>query len=186
MSTEAFCGAICYDKATPLESLLAAVREGLARRPDLRLAGLVPRLGERHSNGRQSMLLDDIVRGDAVCISQDLGPGSRGCILDADGLAQARMRLSEAIALRPDLLIVGRFAKEEVEGRGIRPEIAEAIVAGIPCLVAVSEGNLAAWMAFAGDEVTRQLPAVAAAIVAWVETICQRSPARQTEDTDPA
>ncbi len=167
------CGTIVYRREHAIEDLLANVRAALARRPGLRLAGLVPRLGERISNGRQSMLLDDLVRGDALCISQDLGPGSRGCILDADGLAQARVRLSEAIALHPDLLFLGRFAKEEVAGRGIRAEIGEAIVAGIPCLVAVGDTNLPAWLEFAGEEVTWRLAPEVEAIVGWVDSLAR-------------
>jgi molybdate transport system ATP-binding protein len=162
--------AIVYQRGAPLEEALAEVRDRLLARGDLRLGGVVPRSGESLSNGRSALLLDDIGQGDTIVISQDLGPGSTGCILDSDGLARARLRISEAIAAKPDLLFVGRYAKEEVAGHGIREEIGEAVLAGIPCIVAVEEKMLASWREFSGGEFTA-LPADAEAILGWVESL---------------
>lgn len=159
---------LTYAKGAPLEHTLAAVRDRLAARGDLRLGGVIPRLGEPLSNGRSSLWLDDIRRGDSIVISQDLGPGSNGCILDTDGLTRARMRISEAIGEHPDVLFVGRFAKEEAAGRGIREEIGEAVLAGIPCIVAVEERSMQAWVEFAGDDFAL-FPAEVEPLVRWVE-----------------
>lgn len=159
---------VVYVKGGPLEETLAAVRDRLVARGDLRLGGVIPRLGTPLSNGRSSLLLDDIGRGDTIVISQDLGPGSSGCILNSDGLAQARMRICEAIEARPDVLFLGRFAKEEVAGHGIREEIGEAVCAGIPSIVAIEQRTMASWTDFAGEDFV-VLPVEVEAIVRWVE-----------------
>jgi molybdate transport system ATP-binding protein len=168
--------AVVYQRGAPLEEVLAEVRDRLAARGDLRLGGVVPRYGAPMSNGRNSLLLDDIGRGDTLVISQDRGPGSAGCILDADGLARSRARLAEAIEAEPDVLFLGRFAKEEVAGHGIREEIGQAVAAEIPCLVAIEERTLDDWRKFAGEDFVL-LPVDVAAILGWVESIypCQGS-----------
>lgn len=162
--------AIVYRHGTPLEDILGAVRDRLMARGDLRLGGVVPRFGERLSNGRAALLLEDIARGDTIDISQDLGPGSTGCILYADGLARLRVRVAEAIEARPDILFLGRFGKEENAGRGIREEVGLAVAAGIPVVVAVEEKIVPGWIEFAADDYV-PLPADADAIVAWVNTL---------------
>lgn len=163
---------IVYEADDALEQILAAVRDRLAELPNVRIAGLVPRLGPQHSNGRASFWLDDIARGDTIALSQDLGPGSTSCILDAGGLAAARVRLAEAIATRPDLVVFGRFAKEEIAGRGIREEIGLALAHDVPSLVAVEQTMLPGWIDFAGEDWTR-LPADTDAIVAWFAALAR-------------
>ncbi|NEW99072.1 DUF2478 domain-containing protein [Rhodopseudomonas sp. BR0G17] len=164
-----------YEPGDALEEILAAARDRLVGLPRVRIAGL----GPRHSNGRASFWLDDIVRGDSIALSLDLGPGSTSCILNADGLATARMRLAEAIAGRPDLVFFGRFAKEEIAGRGIREEIGLALVQDVPALVAVEQAMLPGWIAFAAEGWT-MLPADADAVVAWFTALAAE---RQSADT---
>ena len=157
---------IVHTSGDPLEQTFAAVRDRLAARPHTRIAGVVPRNGAPHSNGRLSFWLDDITRGDSIALSQDLGPGSTSCILNPDGLATARVRLAEAIATRPDLVLFGRFAKEELAGRGVREEIGLAVAEGIPALVAVERSMLPGWIEFAGDD-WAELPVDVDRIIAW-------------------
>ena len=57
-----------------------------------------------------------------------------------------------------DLLFVGKFAKQEAAGHGIREEIGAALIADIPTLVVLREGQLDAWRAFAGDDWQRLAP----------------------------
>lgn len=161
---------IVHTSGDPLEDTFAAVRDRLAARPKTRIAGLVPRNGAPHSNGRLSFWLDDIAQGDSIALSQDLGPGSTSCILNPDGLAAARVRLAEAIATRPDLVLFGRFAREELAGRGIREEIGLAVAEGIPALLAVERSMLPGWIEFAGEDWT-ELPVDVDGIVAWYDAI---------------
>lgn len=88
--------------------------------------------------------------GPSVRISQSLGAGSKGCRLDPGALEDAVHRVSRAIEWA-DLLIVNKFGKQEAEGRGFRPVIAEALGAGLPVLTAVAADQAEAFHAFAGD-----------------------------------
>uniref|UniRef100_Q07KW5 Molybdenum ABC transporter ATP-binding protein n=1 Tax=Rhodopseudomonas palustris (strain BisA53) TaxID=316055 RepID=Q07KW5_RHOP5 len=165
--------AVVYRAGDALENMLAAVRDRLVTRPATRIAGLVPRNGPPHSNGRASLWLDDVGRGDSIALSQDLGPGSTSCILSADGLATARVRLAAAIATRPDLVLFGRFAKEELAGRGIREEVGLAVADDIPALVAVEQSMLPGWIEFAGEDWS-ELPFDLEAIVGWFDALTSK------------
>lgn len=73
-------------------------------------------------------------------ISQDLGPGSDGCRLNAGALELATAQVqSDFEALGADLMLLSKFGKQEVEGRGFRQLIAEALAAEVAVLVAVGE-----------------------------------------------
>jgi hypothetical protein len=161
---------IVHDKGDPIEAAFAGARDRLLARGDLRVAGVVPRLGAPHGNGRPSMWLDDILTGEEIPISQNLGAGSDACCLDPNGIASLTMRLAAAIETAPDVLLCGRFAKEELAGRGIRVPLAEAIDAGIATVVAVDRNHLEGWIAFVGDDWTPIAPDPEA-IVAWVATL---------------
>lgn len=157
---------VVYEPGYDVEPLLAAVRDRLAARGDLRLGGVVPRSGDLLANGRHAMLLEDVVSGTATAISQELGAGADSCILDVDGLTRARLAITKAIDDGVDLVFVGKFAKQEAAGHGVREEIAQAMIAGIPTLVVMRDGQTGAWGEFAGDD-HATLPPDADAIVAW-------------------
>lgn len=157
---------VVYEPGYDVEPLLDAVHARLAARGDLRLGGVLPRVGEPLSNGKGTMMLENIATGVATVISQDLGAGSDSCTLDIDGMLRARSAIVTAIEQGVDLLFVGKFAKQEASGHGVREEIGEAMVAGIPTLVVMRETQREAWVAFAGDD-QRELPPDVDAIVAW-------------------
>ena len=117
-----------------------------------------------------TLYLDDIGMQRQVCIFEDRGPQARGCRLDTAGLTVAAGWLREAIEARPDVLFVNRFGRHEGEGRGLREEIALAVAAGIPIVVAVNRQYLRQWRAFAGETLT-PLPLDAGEIADW----CRRA-----------
>lgn len=166
-------GAILYDPEIEIEPILCAVRDALAARNDLRLGGVVPREGDLLANGRHAMLLEDVVTGTSTSISQELGAGADSCILDLDGLTRARLAIAAAIAAPVDLVFVGKFAKQEIAGHGVREEIGAAAAAGIPTLVALRDTRIDDWRAFAGDAFTALAPDVDA-IVAWALRVTGR------------
>jgi len=55
------------------------------------------------------------------------------------------------VASDVELVIVNKFGKTEAEGRGLRSEIAEAILASKPVLTAVSTRIYPAWQSFTGS-----------------------------------
>ena len=106
-----------------------------------------------------------------IRISQSLGPMSSGCRLDPAGLEQA-VALVEASLHQgnPRLLIVNKFGKHEVEGRGFRPVIGTALSMGVPVLAAVSPKNRDAFHAFA-DGFSHLLPSDEESILTWCQTV---------------
>lgn len=136
------------------------------RAAGLPLAGAVQTNVERDPAHKCDMDLHILSGHDVVRISQDLGRLSRGCRLDPAGLERAVGLVGAALADRPALLIVNKYGKQEIDGRGFRPLIGEALAEGIPVLTAVNRGNVDAFLAFAADRAA-PLPADADAILAW-------------------
>ncbi|NLH82652.1 MAG: DUF2478 domain-containing protein [Phyllobacteriaceae bacterium] len=165
---------VVYEPGYAVEPLLDAVHDRLAARGDLRLGGVLPRVGAPLSNGKGSMMLESIATGVATVISQDLGAGSDSCTLDVDGMLRARTAIVSAIEEGVDLLFVGKFAKQEASGHCVREEIGEAMIAGIPTLVVMRETQRDAWTAFAGDD-QLALPPDVDAIVAWALAVTGRA-----------
>ncbi len=147
------------------DRLLAELAQELLAR-GMAVAGVVQINRETQSDRHCDM--DLVVLGHAhhVRISQDLGPLSRGCRLDAQGLETAVGLVMADLSRAPALVIVNKFGKSEAEGRGFRMVLAEAMVAGIPVLTAVNTGNLPAFLEFAGD-LGELLPADAGILLDW-------------------
>lgn len=165
--------AVIYEPGREIEPVLGDAIEALGRGGKVRIGGVVPRWGRPLSNDRREMLLEEIGSGVAMTISQDLGPGADSCILDTDGLTRSRLAISAAVARGVDVVFVGKFAKQEAAGGGVREEIGEALSAGIPTLVALREAQLEAWSSFAGDDWTRLDPTVES-IVSWAVAIAEK------------
>lgn len=117
----------------------------------LRLAGVVQRDTPRAGRTSCDMTLEELSTGVAIAISQDRGPLARGCRLDLSEMARAIQLASAALQAAPDLLVLNKFGKTEVEGGGFRPLIAEAVRYGVPVLIAVPYRNIEPWRAFAGE-----------------------------------
>lgn len=88
--------------------------------------------------------------GPLLRISQSLGPGARGCRLDAGALETAVATVARSLEAGADVLLVNKFGKHEAEGRGFRPLIAEALARDVPVIVGVNALNLPALEDFAG------------------------------------
>lgn len=161
---------VVYAGDFEIEPVLAEVCARLRAAAKIRLGGVLPRYGDLLANGRHEMLLDDLTTGAAISISQQLGAGAESCILDVDGLTRARLAILAAVESGVDLLLAGKFAKQEAAGHGVREEIGAAMVADIPTLVVLREGQLGPWSEFVGDEWSR-LPPEADAILAWVDRV---------------
>jgi len=133
------------------DELIAAVADRLTAK-GLRLAGTVQSNHDRPDRKKCDMDLRVLPDGPIVRISEDRGDLARGCILDSGALEQTvfevERRLDDA-----DILIVNKFGKREAEGKGLTPVIAEALHRDIPVLVGVNGLNLAAFLAFAGEEI---------------------------------
>ena len=149
------------------DRLLADVARALLAQ-GMAVAGVVQENVEKPQGGPCDMVLHVLMRDHTVAISQDLGPYSKGCRLDASALEEAAGLVEQAMAdTEPALLIVNKFGKQEAEGRGFRPLIGEALGRGIPVLVAVGEQNREAFDAFAGD-IGENIAAEPSAVMGWI------------------
>ena len=133
------------------DELIAAVADRLTAK-GLRLAGTVQSNHDRPDRKKCDMDLRVLPDGPTVRISEDRGELARGCILDSGALEQTVFEVERRLD-GADILIVNKFGKRESEGKGLASVIAEALHRDIPVLVGVNGLNLAAFLAFAGEEI---------------------------------
>lgn len=134
------------------------------------LAGVVQINSDTDPATRCEMDLHVLALDTRVRISQRLGPLSRGCRLDPQGLAEAVGMVERALDQGPRLLLINKFGKAELDGSGFRPAIGRALAAGVPVLTAVNEANRAGFEAFSAGMGTA-LPARVAQVVDWCMTL---------------
>ncbi|MEQ5870971.1 DUF2478 domain-containing protein [Sagittula sp. NFXS13] len=148
--------------------LLADIADTL-RAQGLSLAGAVQVNRDTDPALKCDMDLHILSGKDVIRISQNLGTLSSGCRLDPAGLEQAVGLVTAALDHAPSLLIVNKYGKQEIDGRGFRPVIGEALMRDIPVLLSVNAGNEAAFLDFAG-ELAQRVPATRDGILSWVST----------------
>jgi nucleoside-triphosphatase THEP1 len=146
------------------DALIAEVAT-LLEAAEVRLAGTVQSNHERPDRRKCDMDLRVLPDGPIVRISEDRGELARGCILDSGALEQTVHAVQQRLP-GAEVLIVNKFGKREAEGKGLVPVIAEALDRGLPVLIGVNGLNLAAFLAFAGEEVTA-LPSDPSQIAGW-------------------
>ena len=156
---------ILVDRGIPGDAVFDRVAARL-RAQGLRVGGLVQREGPAPEGCCAAMDLEELDSGRLIRISQDLGPGARGCRLDPRGLAEAAIAAETALARGLDLLVINRFGKGEADGGGLRAVMAAALDAGVPVLTAVRPPYAEACTAFHGG-MAAELPADEAAVLAW-------------------
>lgn len=137
------------------DKLMFSVAETL-RNEGWALAGAVQINEETLPTEKCNMDLHVLAMDRVVRISQNLGALSKGCRLDPAALTTAVGLAETALAKHPQLCIVNKFGKAEIDGNGFRPLIATALGEGIPVLTTVSKGHLPAFLAFVdgmGEEI---------------------------------
>ena len=157
--------AIRYAGGVAIDDLLQEVAEGLAA-SGVRLGGFIQQASVENDDCCAVMHLRDLRDGSRVTISQELGPGAKGCRLDPAALARVAARLEETLEADIEILVLNRFGKAEAEGGGLCATIQKAIGTGIPVLLAVRDEQADAWTRFHGG-LGLDLPAERAAIVDW-------------------
>ncbi len=126
---------------THLRAFAAALR---AR--GVRVGGLA-QVTERDAAGRKvRMDVIDVASGAPHDIMQKLGPDSKACSIDTQGLAGASTVLRAALARGVDLLIVSKFSHLEAEGQGLAHEMFAALAERVPVLTLVPESHALDWL----------------------------------------
>ena len=124
--------------------------------------------------GRCEMVLEILRANDQLLISQDLGPMSKGCRLNTSALEQAVGLVMTSLAKqKSDMLIINKFGKQEVDGRGFRHAIAMALEEEVPVLVMVRPESLQNFQDFIGDMGQEIVPDLQA-IMLWVKGVLGR------------
>ena len=142
--------AVIYRPEDDVDALLLSFARSL-QREGRRLGGVVQRNWRNECGPARLMAVVDLMTERQIPICQDLGSGSGACQLDEASLADAAQAVRRAVASDVELVIVNKFGKTEAEGRGLRSEIAEAILASKPVLTAVSTRIYPAWQSFTGS-----------------------------------
>jgi Protein of unknown function (DUF2478) len=164
--------AIIYDEGEPIDALFAGLREVLAAR-GFRVGGLLQEpCGE-------SIFVTHIDSGKRIDLMQDLGACAEGCRLDTSALAEAAGLLAQSLAAAPDLLLVSRFGRVEMEGGGLLNEIGAAFLAEIPTLIGVETRRAPGWRDFSGD-CAETLPCSLDAALEWWEALASHGPRRRS------
>jgi hypothetical protein len=148
------------------QALLEAFAQDLRKR-GVAVAGVTQTRVLDAATGRRRIVLRDIVSGALWPISQDLGPGSVACNLDADGLARACASIESATRAGVDLVVISKFSKQEAERGGLADAFRAAISSGAPIVTAVSPHFLEEWSVFAGHLAHYVEPDLAALIDWW-------------------
>jgi nucleoside-triphosphatase THEP1 len=157
--------------------ILDAARRLRAR--GVKLGGLVQHNVEKDGTDCAEMLLEDLVSARRVSISLRRTKGSPGCRLDPAGLAEAAALGTQGITSGVDLVIISKFGAQEAAGKGLREELALAVMSATPLLTSVSRRLLPAWEDFIGENWT-MLPPDLAAVEAW--GIASLSPSRHLRE----
>lgn len=157
--------AVVYTPSDPIEDLLLRVAQALLTR-GLRVGGVLQHDLAAIANDPCAMDLEDLHSGERFALSQDLGRGSEACRLDPASLAHAAVAVQRALADGVDLVMFNKFGAQEAGGAGLRDEMGQAVVAGVPMLTAVGERFLPEWEAFTGGAATL-LPPDDASVLAW-------------------
>jgi hypothetical protein len=160
-------GYVISDGRGAVDRLLTDVA-GILQDRGANLAGVVQINTEVQTMHRCDMDLQVLGADQVVRISQRLGNDALGCRLDPQGLEEAA-GLVEAGLGPQALLIVNKFGKTEIDGRGFRPVIARALDGGMPVLVGLNRGNLEGFQGFA-EGFGQEIAADPAAILAWCAT----------------
>lgn len=100
--------------------------------------------------GKSRIVLRDLQTGAHYPISQDLGPGSVACNLDAGELALACGAVERAARAGADLIVISKFSKQEAARGGLCDAFRAAMSARVPVIAAVSPHFRAEWRVFAG------------------------------------
>jgi hypothetical protein len=158
--------AIVFDRGIGVDNVLHEAIAALRHR-GLRVGGAIQFIGKRWTACRRVMMVEDLLTGETLTISQELGSQAQSCILDPSALAEASTMLRLAMSNQVDVVVGNRFGEQEIDGRGLRTEFSDAAMAGFIVLTAVHSRHVDGWMQFGGGYAIMLEPS-ARAVSDWV------------------
>ena len=141
-----------------------------------RLAGIVKvQPGDADHETSSDTYVRVLPGGAKIRITQTLGSGSAGCRLDPVGITEAVAAVEASGPGAADLFLLNKFGPEEVEGRGFRTAIGDALEHDVLVLLGVGSASREAFDEFSGG-MAEQLPTDLDAILDWCRAAMALAP----------
>lgn len=149
MNDDPILAALVYPTGAGM--MLADMAE-IAAAAGLDVAGMIQHDERRPNRRRCDMSLVDLATGRRFHLSQDRGADAHGCRLDHGALEEAAGLALAALDTErlPDLLVLSKFGRREIEGHGFRQVVEKAVELGVPLLVGVTAENVDGFRDFGG------------------------------------
>jgi hypothetical protein len=163
--------ALVYERHEDPDAILFAFAADLAER-GYRAVGLVQRGHHQLDAGISARLLHS---GEELQLLHDIGTCPAGSRLDTGRLRDAGRQMEHAIDQGADVMIVNRFGRQELAGKGLCSLIERAAGADIPVVIAVPVHRFAVWIKFA-DGMTVKLRCDRDALDEWWHGVAIRYP----------
>lgn len=169
--------AIVFKPGENVDALVAAFADKL-KQHGFRVDGVTQANPPERDCANRAIEAVNLSSGKRLAILQDLGRQTKSCRVDPAAIADIAQMLTQALARKPDLLLINRFGRLEAENAGIINEIGAAFEANVPSLICVSTRYLDAWNNFAHG-MDAQLPCAEEALDAWwQQVLATREPIR--------
>lgn len=140
--------ALLYDDHAPEAAMWHFVE--CLRERGVRIGGILQETCRPHGHITR-MELVELDTGQRHDIRQNLGTGSRSCVMDTQALAASTAAVRRALAVGMDLMVLSKFSHTEAEGRGFIQEFQATVSAGMPLLTCVKASQLSDWREFSGN-----------------------------------
>jgi hypothetical protein len=160
--------AVIYDDGIAADRMLSDLGYAL-RDSRVRVKGLVQRNTFKRDRTKCDMELEELGSGMMFQLSEHRGKHAGGCRLDREALTSAAALIGPSLKGDCELLIINKFGRSEVEGRGLREVIVEAVEREIATIVGVPRRNLEVWRRFADGLFDQCHIDESAILLSWVE-----------------
>jgi nucleoside-triphosphatase THEP1 len=163
--------ALVYERDQDPDEILRAFAADLKAR-GYRAVGMVQLGHHRLDAGLTATLVHT---GEELQLFRDLDARPAGSRLDKGRLHDAGKQIASAIDRGADLVIVNRFGRQELEGKGFCSLIEHAASADIPVVIAVPAHRFTDWIKFA-DGMSVKLRCDRDALDDWWHRLSTRNP----------
>lgn len=161
--------AVIYDQDQEDRTLLLRFAMGV-RAKGWRVGGLAQALAFDNHGNKIGLDSIDLENGSRIPLARPTKSDrqNRVCSLDHGALAASTDAIRRAVANRTDIIIIEKFGKQELKGKGLFDDIMQAMASNIPTLVSVPVAYLDDWNAATGMLAGR-LPADPTVLWRWWE-----------------
>lgn len=140
-----------------------------------RLAGAIQWNGTPAEGAMCDFDFEDLATGTRFSGCLPKSGRNQGCRLDAPRLEDAAGLTAASIGADVDLVVINRFGKEELAGRGFRQAFGSAVAKGLPVLTALNSAQRDNFGAFTGKAAAELSPSLDA-VEHWCREVLERRP----------